>query len=110
MSRISSLLAPVLASPFVPLALGLGAVAADLVAMAPAGAPPEIAMVFPPWWTQRQAFAAAGELGDVVRLGAAGFVVVVAPRHLRPTRSAAWFTLDARLLPGCTTFKQESIR
>jgi hypothetical protein len=76
-----------------------------LGAWAPAAGP--VAAVFPPWWTQARALAAAGEVGDVVRFGALPFIVVVVPAAgtTRPgaglRHAGAWLLLDPLALGGC---------
>ncbi len=89
----------------VPAALGilsLGAVC-GLAARAPAQGP--VAMLFPPWWTQAQSYAAASAVGPVVRLGGVSFVMIVSPasdrRRADLYRAGAWLALNPIVVSGC---------
>jgi hypothetical protein len=39
--------------------------------------PSHVAAIFPPWWPQARAIAAAGSAGDILGVGAAPFVILV---------------------------------
>lgn len=53
------------------------ALAAPLAFAMPAAQDLEVAAIFPPWWTQQAAFAAAASAGAPLAPGNAPFVVVV---------------------------------
>jgi hypothetical protein len=79
--------------------LPLGVASASLFAP-PADGP--VAAVFPLWWDDSSAFAAAGTAGPVVRLGALPFIVIVAATDRSRLRAAgAWLLLDPRVLGAC---------
>ncbi|MDE2197388.1 MAG: hypothetical protein KGJ41_00085 [Rhodospirillales bacterium] len=79
-----------------PLGVALGA------QYAPAATGP-VAALFPPWWTARHAFAAAGAAGPVLRLGGLPFIVIVAPDdRARLRASGAWLLVDPRAPGICT--------
>ena len=67
--------------------------------------PTVVAAVFPPWWSQGAAFAAASAAGDVTGVGGVSFVVIVrAPdgeAEARLRRSGALFTLIPPEGLGC---------
>ena len=68
---------------------------------APAAAGP-VAAVFPPWWPEPRAFAAAARVGPVLRFGGVPFVVVVdAAERTRLRTQGAWLLLDPTVLGGC---------
>lgn len=80
--------------------LPLGVVPACQLAPPPYG---PVAAVFPPWWTGRRAFAAAGTAGAVVRFGATSFIVIVAATdRARLRATGAWMLLDPRALGACS--------
>lgn len=79
-----------------PLGVAVGALFAP-----PADGP--VAAVFPPWWGDTRAFAAASAAGPVVRFGAVPFIVVVAADDRARLRAAgAWLLLDPRALGACS--------
>jgi hypothetical protein len=83
-----------------------GLAAAGLLAALPSGpASGPVAAVFPPWWDAGRTFQAAAEGGPILRLGAARFVVLVAPLGAsgreRLRRAGAWLLLSPLGLSGC---------
>jgi len=79
-----------------PLAVALACTLAPL----PTG---PVAAVFPPWWGARQAIAAAGSAGAVVRFGVVPSIVIVMAADRGLLRShGAWFLLDPVALGGCS--------
>ncbi len=85
------------------LLLALLPLAASL-ALAPVPAD-RLAVVFPPWWPAERSLAAAGLGGAVLRQGAGGFVMIVAPDGAdalgRLRQAGAWLFLDPQGLGGC---------
>lgn len=88
-------------SLFMIVALGpLGVALACTLVPLPTG---PVAAVFPPWWGARQAVAAAGSAGAVIRLGALPSVVIVLAADRGLLRShGAWLLLDPSALGGCS--------
>jgi hypothetical protein len=78
----------------------LGVALADTLAPQPAG---PVAAVFPLWWSDMKAVAAAGAAGTVIRFGAFPFVVIVMAADRRQLRwHGAWLLLDPRAFGGCS--------
>jgi hypothetical protein len=100
----ASALAPALA----PAALLVAStVFAAMVQLAPISGQP-VAALFPPWWSNSRAFAAAAATGGaIVRTGAWPTLLVVAsasPRLTERLRSAgAWLILNPQALGACTS-------
>jgi hypothetical protein len=67
--------------------------------------PTTAAGVFPPWWAQDRAIAAAASAGDVLGVGAAPFIVIVrapgADAAARLGAAGALFSIDARSAGAC---------
>ncbi|HET6308583.1 MAG TPA: hypothetical protein VFG12_15440 [Rhodopila sp.] len=64
-----------------------------------------VAAIFPPWWSAARAVSAAASGGAVLGMGAAHFVVLVAPDDQfgreRLWRAGAWLLLDPGGVGGC---------
>ncbi|MFB9262875.1 hypothetical protein ACFFWD_06765 [Bradyrhizobium erythrophlei] len=65
-----------------------------------------VAVVFPPWWSARQALlAAASANANIVRLTAVPSLVVVRPDDAdglkRLRQAGAWLTIDPRAVAAC---------
>jgi hypothetical protein len=63
------------------------------------------AAVFPPWWSSARAFAAAGDVGDIVGVGKFSTVVIVRGNTkglaMRLHAAGALIVFNAQLLSGC---------
>jgi hypothetical protein len=61
--------------------------------------------VFPPWWSQSQILAAASQAGQILRMGAVPFVVVVQDDEgavaARLKEAGSLFSLDPNGAAGC---------
>jgi hypothetical protein len=69
-----------------------------------------VAVVFPPWWSAQQAFAAAASANAAfVRTTAIPAILVVRPDDgagiSRLHQAGAWFAIDPRAIAACLTLK-----
>jgi hypothetical protein len=69
-----------------------------------------VAVVFPPWWSEQQAFeAAASANAEFVRTTAIPAVVIVRPQKpaglTRLREAGAWFSIDPQAIAACLTLK-----
>jgi hypothetical protein len=69
-----------------------------------------VAVVFPPWWSARQALqAAAAANAEFVRTTAIPAILVVRPNDqaglTRLREVGAWFSIDPRAIAACLTLK-----
>jgi hypothetical protein len=85
--------------------IGVAALALSFTAEAGSRNSARAAGVFPPWWSQSAALAAAGQAGDITAVGALPFVVIIRSAHgpaaPRLRAAGALLSLNAGLAGLC---------